>query len=65
MPYTMNNKPDIIKNLPVKAQKIFIAAFNTNLEETKNEKQSFKIAWAAVEKAGYKKGPDGIWKRWE
>jgi len=65
MPYTGNNYPDRIKALPAQAKKIWIAAFNNAFKEYNgNEKRSNQIAWAAVEKAGYKKDNAGQWKRW-
>lgn len=65
MPYSMNNKPELIKNLPANAQKIWIATFNNEYSKSKNEESSIKIAWSAVKKAGYSQNKDGTWKRWE
>jgi cation transport regulator ChaB len=66
MPYTMANKPDIIKNIPQKAQKIWIAAFNSALQRySQDEKIAIQTAWAAIKKAGYRKNEEtGKWKRW-
>jgi cation transport regulator len=66
MPYTINSIPDRIRDLPVKARKIWINAFNSAYDQyNKNEQKSNSIAWAAVKKAGYRKDDDGIWKRWK
>lgn len=66
MPYILSNPPKRIKSLPAKAKKIWIAAFNSAYKQyDKNEKKANQVAWSAVKKAGYKKGSDGVWKRWE
>lgn len=59
MPYKTNKElPDSVKKaLPSKAQEIFRKAFNSAVSEN-DEESAFKIAWAAVEKAGYKKEGD-------
>jgi cation transport regulator ChaB len=66
MPYSLKNPPKkIIKNLPNKAKNIWIKAFNNAFKTYDgNEEKSSRIAWSAIEKAGYKK-INGIWKRWE
>lgn len=60
MPYKTNQElPDSVKDsLPKSAQDIFRKAFNTALEQYKEEDRAFKVAWAAVSKAGYKKVDD-------
>ena len=66
MPYTSNNTPNRIKALPAKAKTIWIAAFNNAIKQYQgDEKKANSTAWAAVEKAGFKKDKDGIWKRWQ
>jgi cation transport regulator ChaB len=65
MPYTMKNKPDIIKNAPKKVQEIWIAAFNAAYKKNHNDEQSIKIAWSAVKNAGFKRNDDGFWRRWD
>ena len=65
MPYSLMNYPDIIKALPKQAKRIWIAAFNSAYSQYKNEQKAFKTAWAAVEKAGYKKDKSGNWARWQ
>lgn len=59
MPYTQNNElPKGVKDvLPTAAQNIFRRAFNS-AEKKYNDERSFKIAWAAVKNAGYKKVED-------
>jgi phage I-like protein/cation transport regulator ChaB len=56
LPYTKQNIPNGVKKLPDKAQDIFINAFNSAFKQYKeDEEKAFTTAWAAVEKAGYKK----------
>jgi len=69
MPYgSIHALPDSVRSvLPVKAQEIYLAAFNTAYSETcKNrddcEVCATKIAWSAVKKS-YEKGEDGTWKK--
>jgi cation transport regulator ChaB len=66
MPYTLNNYPDRIKDLPVKAREIWVKAFNSAYQQYNgNEKKVNAVAWAAIEKAGYRKdSKTGEWKRW-
>lgn len=65
MPYTLSNPPDVIKGLPVQAKRIWIAAFNSAIKEYKSdETKAFQTAWAAVQKAGFKKDKSGNWVRW-
>lgn len=63
MPYTTNKDlPDsVFKHLPAAAQTIFRKAFNAAYHEYPTEEQAFKVAWAAVKKAGYKKGTGDKW----
>lgn len=62
MPYTLSNQPDIIKNLPIAAKRIWIKAFNSSYK--KGEEYARKIAWEAIKKSGFKK-VNNKWKRWE
>jgi len=66
MPYTLNNYPDRIKSLPSKAREIWVKAFNNAyIKYNGSEQKSNATAWAAIEKAGYKKDSQtGEWKRW-
>lgn len=59
MPYTTNNPPNKIKNMPKGAQKIWIATFNANID--KGEEAANKIAYAAI-KNKYYQDKDGNWK---
>lgn len=73
MPYdSVSDLPDQVrKNLPKKAQEIFLAAFNNAWEEYENpedrrgeasrEEVANKVAWSAVKKKYEKK--DGTWQR--
>ncbi len=62
MPYDKNSDlPDRVKNnLSDHAQDIFREAFNSALDQYKDEDRAFAVAWAAVER-GYEKGDDGRW----
>ena len=61
MPYkTISELPDNVKVLPEKGQEIFLKAFNSALEQYKEEPKSFATAWTAVEKV-FKKNGDGNW----
>lgn len=64
MPYQeINALPDSVKNhLPKHAQEIFLAAFNSAIEEYDEEETAFKVAWSAV-KHKYEKGADGNWHK--
>jgi cation transport regulator ChaB len=58
MPYNYPGKvPNYLKNLPEGAQKIFIAAFNTEFRRSKNEEKARQAGWGAV-KNKYKKVGD-------
>jgi len=63
MPYTISNPPDRIKNLPDRAKKIWISAFNASID--KGEEYANKIAWTAIKKAGYTQNENGEWGRWQ
>ena len=61
MPYTVENPPEAIKDLPKHAQEIFIAAFNAALIQYKgDEGKANAVAYAAV-KTKYKQDKDGKW----
>lgn len=60
MPYSKDNLPKNIKELPSKAQDIFIKAFNSAFEQYNgDEEKSNATAWAAVKKVFKKE--DGNW----
>ena len=66
MPYKSVSElpPPVKDNLPTKAEKIYMAAYNSAWEQHGKEKDAEitcnSIAWAAV-KRSYKKNPDGKW----
>jgi cation transport regulator ChaB len=62
MPYSSNKElpKSVISSLPESAQSIFRSVFNSSSKKN-NEETSFKIAWGAVKKAGYKKNDSGKW----
>ena len=66
MPYTTNTDlpPRVRDHLPEHAQVIFREAFNHAWERYANdlrrEEIAFRVAWAAVKRAGYRK-LDGEW----
>ena len=60
MPYSKSNLPKNIKELPSKAQDIFIKAFNSAFKQYNgDEEKSNATAWAAVKKVF--KNEDGNW----
>lgn len=60
MPYSKDNLPKNIKELPSKAQDIFIKAFNSAFEQYNgDEEKSNATAWAVVKKVFKKE--DGNW----
>lgn len=61
MPYSIDNPPEKIKDMPKPAQEIFISAFNNALKQYKDdEEKANKVAYAAV-KQKYKQDKDGNW----
>lgn len=61
MPYTKDNPPAQIKNLPDGAQSIWIGAFNSASEKN-DEESAAKIAWSAVKNKYEKKGEQWVAK---
>ena len=63
MPYARNSElPASVRNvLPAAAQTIWRSAFNSAEEQYESEETAFRVAWSAVQKAGYEKGDDGMW----
>lgn len=68
MPYSTNDElPEPIKGvLPADAQNVFRGAFNSAWDGTcatsaNREECAMKVAWAAVNGAGFSKGADGKW----
>lgn len=64
MPYQqINDLPESVKeHLPNHAQEIFLAAFNSAVEQYGEEERAFRVAWGAV-KRDYEKGDDGNWHK--
>ena len=61
MPYSIENPPEKIKDMPKHAQEIFVNAFNNALEQYDgDEERANKVAYAAV-KQKYKQDKDGNW----
>lgn len=66
MPYAINADlpPRVRDHLPEHAQDIFREAFNhawaQYADDVRREEIAFRVAWAAVKKAGYRK-VDGEW----
>ena len=63
MPYDKSKPPAKIAELPEHAQGVWIAAFNAALKQYDDEGKANATAWAAVERAGYKKDKDGKWSK--
>ncbi len=61
MPYSIDNPPAKIKDMPKHAQEIFIAAFNAAIVQYKgDESKAHAVAYAAV-KTKYKQNDKGEW----
>ncbi|MBN1104751.1 MAG: ChaB family protein [Deltaproteobacteria bacterium] len=61
MPYTVENPPGWLKNLPEGAVRMGVEAFNAAMAETEDEERARIAAWSAV-KTKYEKGDDGTWR---
>lgn len=63
MPYASNaDLPGSVREaLPPRAQTIWREAFDRAYEDDPDDSRSAAIAWAAVRRAGYGKGPGGQW----
>jgi cation transport regulator len=63
MPYdSLKDLPERVRdNLPHHGQEIYKEAFNSALEEYKEEETAHKVAWSAV-KNKYEKDDNGKWK---
>jgi cation transport regulator ChaB len=64
MPYrTVEDINDRVRSvLPREAQVIFMQGYNSAWEKGESEQVCFMRAWMAVKRAGFRKGPDGIWE---
>lgn len=66
MPYqSISELPDRVKgNIPSDEGKtLFMEAFNSADDAGRSEIVSFSAAWAALSRAGYEKGEDGMWRK--
>lgn len=61
-PYTKDNYPSQLKNLPIGARNLWIQTFNTVLKDTGDEDRARQAAWYQV-KQKYYKDSDGTWKK--
>ncbi len=62
MPYSKDNPPSKIADLPSHAQDIWISAYNSANEQGNSEESCNKIAWNAV-KQEYEQDADGKWHK--
>jgi cation transport regulator ChaB len=62
MPYSYDNPPATVKNLPVGAQHIFIDVFNAEYEKSHDETKARMAAWGAVKNKYEKKGEEWVKK---
>ena len=64
---TLENLPqDVKSNLPEEAQRLYIAAYNSFLENSQDEQAAARVAWQTIERnEHYIKGRDGKWQRTE
>jgi len=61
MPYQKKEElPDAVRVLPEHGQEIWMSAFNSAMEQYKDEEKAFATAWAAV-KNKYEKNEKGEW----
>ncbi len=59
--YTLENLPDTIKKMPEHARTMWMAAYNSEYEQSGGDEEKCNAtAWAAV-KQKYEKGADGMW----
>lgn len=63
MPYNMtDNIPSAVKNLPKKAQKIYVDTFNAVFDETEDEVKARQAAWGNVKNKFKKAGEEWVEK---
>ena len=43
-------------------RRLFMHVFNSVWERGGGEEVAFRQAWAALKRAGWRKGPDGLWR---
>ena len=60
---TLENLPQEVKeSLPGEAQRLFLAAYNSFLNNSKNEEAALQVAWQTIEhNEHYARGADGKW----
>jgi len=61
-PYSKDNPPAAVKNLPAGAQRIFMDVFNRTLKDTGDETKARMAAWGAV-KNTYTRDASGKWTK--
>jgi cation transport regulator len=53
---------DVKESLPEEAQRLFIAAYNSFLENSKDEEGAARVAWQTIERnEHFTRGQDGKW----
>lgn len=62
---TLDSLPqDVKETLPQEAQRLYIAAYNSFLENSKDESAAARVAWQTIElNEQYARGEDGKWQR--
>jgi uncharacterized protein YdaT len=51
MPYSVDNPPDVVKDLPKNKQRQWVEVWNSCHKKGQPEEQCFKTAWGVVKKA--------------
>jgi cation transport regulator len=55
---------DVRETLPQEAQQLYIAAYNSFLENSQDEAAAARVAWQTIERnEHYARGEDGKWHR--
>lgn len=62
---TLENLPQDVKDtLPEEAQNMFIAAYNSVLDNNGDDNAAMNVAWQTIERnPHYQRGEDGKWQR--
>jgi cation transport regulator len=62
---TLENLPQDVKDaLPEEAQNLYVAAYNSFLENSHDESAAARVAWQTIERnEHYARGEDGKWHR--
>jgi cation transport regulator len=63
--FSRENLPEDIKNvLPEEAQGMFIAAYNSFLDNSQDEEAAKRVAWQTIEHSAlFERGPDGKFRQ--